>query len=450
MNDIYSLFNDRIEDGKIFKTKGKNMNISIDYSGDYLPLLTSELEEKLQSIHQGIQAKSGLGSDFLGWTDWPSSTSLEFLQDIKQTAEHIRSTSDVLVVIGIGGSYLGSKAIIEALSTPFKKSEGLEVIFAGHLVDGEYLKQLITYLDDKEVTLNVISKSGTTSEPAIAFRFLQQYMEKRYGEQAASRILVTTDEEKGALRSLAIEKGYRRYVVPGNIGGRYSVFTAVGLLPIAAAGYDIEQFIQGAKKAEQEFGVFDVKSNTAIQYAIIRKHLYDAGYPVEIMATFDEKLRFVQEWWKQLFGESEGKEGKGIFPASVLYSTDLHSLGQYIQDGKRMLFETFLMVQKVADDLTVFEAENNGDELNYLSGLTLHEFNEACHKATATAHLDGGVPQITLTIEQLDELHLGHLLYFYMIACAYSAYLLDINPFDQPGVEAYKTNIFKILKKPGY
>ncbi|MEK4486009.1 glucose-6-phosphate isomerase [Psychrobacillus sp. FSL H8-0484] len=426
------------------------MNILVNYSGDYLQLLTPELEKKLQAIHHGIHTKSAEGADYLGWAEWPSSISPAFVQDIKETAERIRSTSDVLVVIGIGGSYLGSKAVIEALSTPFQNSNDLEVIFAGHLVSGEYIKQLMAYLDNKEVTLNIISKSGTTTEPAIAFRFLQQYMEKRYGNQAASRILVTTDEEKGALRTLAIEKGYRRFVIPGNIGGRYSVFTAVGLLPIAAAGHDIEKLINGARTAEKEFGVFDTNSNPAIQYAVIRNYLYNAGYPVEIMATFDEKLKYVQEWWKQLFGESEGKGGKGIFPTSVLYSTDLHSLGQYIQDGKRMLFETFLMVEKPTGDLTVFEEENDGDELNYLSGLTLHEFNSACHEATQTAHLAGGVPQISLTFEQLDEQHLGHLLYFYMMACAYSAYLLDINPFDQPGVEDYKSNIFKILKKPGY
>lgn len=426
------------------------MNISVNYSEDYQGLVSAELHEKLQAIHEGIQTKTSTGSDFLGWVNWPSSLTPEFLQDIKVTADRIRSNSEVLVVIGIGGSYLGSKAVLEALSTPFQKDDHLEVIFAGQLVSGSYLKQLIAYLDSKEVTLNVISKSGTTTEPAIAFRFLRQYMEERYGEESASRIIVTTDEEKGALLSLAKEKGYKRYVVPGDIGGRYSVFTAVGLLPIAAAGHDIEQLIAGAKKAEEELQEFDIKSNAAVKYAVIRKHLYDKGYPVEIMATFDEKLTYVQEWWKQLFGESEGKEGKGIFPASVLYSTDLHSLGQYIQDGKRMLFETFLMVEKASDDLTVFEAEDNRDELNYLSGLTLHDFNKACHEATASAHLAGGVPQITLMMEQLDEKHIGHLLYFYMMACAYSAYLLDINPFDQPGVEDYKRNIFKILKKPGY
>ena len=239
-------------------------------------------------------------------------------------------------------------------------------------------------------------------------------------------------------------------VVPGDIGGRYSVFTAVGLLPIAAAAYDVEELINGAKIAEQDFRTLDIENNPAIQYAIIRKHLYDLGYPVEILATFDDKLKYVQEWWKQLFGESEGKEGKGIFPTSVLYSTDLHSLGQYIQEGKRILFETFLLIEKVDEDLTVIESPQNGDELNYLSGLTLHEFNHVCYEATSIAHLQGGVPQIAITIDQVDEKHLGYLLYFYMMACAFSAYLLDINPFDQPGVEEYKTNIFKFLKKPGY
>lgn len=426
------------------------MNINVNFSGDYSQLVTPEIISKLEGIQQGIRTKSAAGSEFLGWVNWPSNISSEFLQDIQKTADQVSSISDVLVVIGIGGSYLGSKAVIEALATPFETKEGLEVIFAGHMVSGEYLKQLMSYLDGKEVSLNVISKSGKTTEPALAFRFLQQYMEKRYGDLATSRIIVTTDEEKGALLSLAIEKGYKRYVVPNDIGGRYSVFTAVGLLPIAAAGYNIEKLMAGAAKAEQEFSTVDTKTNSAIQYAIIRKHLYDSGYPVEIMATFDEKLRYIQEWWKQLFGESEGKEGKGIFPASVVYSTDLHSLGQYIQDGKRMLFETFLTVEKANEDLTVFEAENDGDELNYLSGLTLHEFNKACHEATSSAHLDGGVAQVSLSIEQIDEEHIGYLLYFYMISCAYSAYLLDINPFDQPGVEDYKNNIFKILKKPGY
>lgn len=426
------------------------MKIAFNYSGNYSNLLTSELKQKIKRIHHGIHSKSGVGSDYLGWVDWPSSLNHEWLMEIKDTAKEIREKSNVLVVIGIGGSYLGAKAILEALSKNFQSFNKLEVIFAGHLVSGSYLQQLMKYLDSKEVTINVISKSGTTTEPAIASRFLIQYMEKRYGEQAASRIIVTTDEKKGALRTLAIEKGYKRLTVPENIGGRYSVFTAVGLLPIAAAGYDIDELLFGAKMAQKELQGTDVENNPAIQYAIIRKNLYDAGYPVEILTSFDDKLKYVQEWWKQLFAESEGKDGKGIFPTSALYSTDLHSLGQYIQDGQRMLFETFLLIEKVDEDLTIFESEQNGDELNYLSGLTLHEFNQVCYEATSIAHLQGGVPQITITIHQLDERHLGHLLYFFMMACAYSAYLLDINPFDQPGVEEYKTNIFKFLKKPGF
>ncbi|MGG0658485.1 glucose-6-phosphate isomerase [Rummeliibacillus pycnus] len=426
------------------------MKISLNYSGNYSNLLSPELKLKIQTIHDGIYTKTGIGSDYLGWIDWPSSISQDWLKNLNDTAKDIRDKSNVLVVIGIGGSYLGAKAVLEALSKNFQPFKKLEVIFAGHLVSGTYLKQLMQYLDSKEVTINVISKSGTTTEPAIASRFLIQYMEKRYGEQASSRIIVTTDGKKGALRSLAIAKGYKRLVVPEDIGGRYSVFTAVGLLPFVAAGYDIEELLLGAKIAQQEFQIVDVENNPAIQYAIIRKNLYDSGYPVEILATFDDKLKYVQEWWKQLFGESEGKDGKGIFPTSVLYSTDLHSLGQYIQDGKRMLFETFLLVDKVDEDLTIVESFQNGDDLNYLSGLSLHEFNHVCYEATSIAHLQGGVPQIAITIDQLDERHLGHLLYFFMIACAYSAYLLDINPFDQPGVEEYKMNIFKFLKKPGY
>lgn len=426
------------------------MDITIGFSDDYTQLLSPELGKKLETIYNGMKSKTSFGSDFLGWLNWPSSISHELLEEINTTADYIRSTSDVLIVIGIGGSYIGSKAVIEALSIPFKKNNSLEVIFAGHSVNGSYLKKLLKYIDDKEVTLNVISKSGTTTEPAIAFRFLRQYMENRYGSSAASRIIVTTDQDKGALRSLAIEQGYKRFVVPNDIGGRYSVFTAVGLLPIAAAGFNIIELIAGAKKAEEQFGHFDIHNNPAIQYAVLRKRLHDNGYLIEIMASFEEKLRYLQEWWKQLFGESEGKDKKGIFPSSVQYSTDLHSLGQYIQEGQRNLFETFLIVKNIDEDLTIVESSNNGDELNYLSGLSLHAFNKVCHEATANAHLDGGVPQVTITIDQIDEKHIGHLLYFYMMSCTYSAYLLEINPFDQPGVEAYKTNISKILKKNVY
>lgn len=426
------------------------MTIKLTYSGEYQELVSPELEAKLNVIHENLQNKKGVGSEFLGWHDWASRMSETFLHDIQQTADRIRKNSDVLVVIGIGGSYLGSKAVIEALTPHFHTNPEIEVLYAGHQVSGEYLAKLIKYLDDKEVTLNVISKSGTTTEPALAFRFLQKYMEDRYGDDAVSRIIVTTDAEKGSLLSLSKEKGYQRFEVPSDIGGRYSVLTAVGLLPIAVAGYSIRDLVKGASNAEEAFQQFDMNSNVAIQYAVIRNHLYNQNYSIEILATFEPKLTYLQEWWKQLFGESEGKEQKGIFPASVSFSTDLHSLGQYIQDGQRILFESFLIVEETANDLTVFTAENNGDELNYLSGLTLNEFNLACYEATSSAHLSGEVPQIGLTIKELNEENIGYLLYFYMVSCAYSAYLLGINPFDQPGVEDYKTNIFKILKKPGY
>ena len=425
--------------------------IELTYSGSFETVLTDGKKTALKGIHENLYNKEGRGADFLGWLDWPSTVDPEFLERIQKTADVIQKKSDVLVVIGIGGSYLGAKAALSALSPYFKAADHkTEVLFAGHQVSGEYLKQLLAYLDGKEVMVNVISKSGKTTEPALAFRFLKKYMQDRYGDSAAERIIVTTDAEKGALVNLAIENGYERFVVPEDVGGRYSVFTAVGLLPIAAAGYSIEQLMAGAKDAEQAYQSFDPDNNPAIRYAAARHHLYTEGYTTEVMAVFEPKLAFVQEWWKQLFGESEGKEGKGIFPASVAFTTDLHSMGQYIQDGIRNLFESFLLIKEANEDLTVFEADNDGDELNYMAGISLQEFNHVAYKGTSSAHLDGGVPQLSLTLQKMDEFHLGHLFYFYMISCAYSAYLLDINPFDQPGVEDYKNNIFKLLKKPGY
>lgn len=425
--------------------------IELTYSGSFGAILTDEKKKALKEIHENLYEKEGQGSDFLGWLDWPSTVQPEFMDRIQQAADNIQKNADVLVVIGIGGSYLGAKAALTALSPYFNKShKTTEVLFAGHQVSGEYLKQLLAHLDGKSVMVNVISKSGKTTEPALAFRFLKKYLEDRYGSEAAERIIVTTDEEKGALVNLAIDNGYQRFVVPEDVGGRYSVFTAVGLLPIAAAGFSISELMKGAKDAEQAYRVFDTDHNPAIRYAAARHHLYTEGYTTEVMATFEPKLAYVQEWWKQLFGESEGKDGKGIFPASVSFTTDLHSMGQYIQDGIRNIFESFLLIKESKEDLTVFEAENDGDELNYLAGISLQEFNHVAYKGTSSAHLDGGVPQMSLTIKKMDEFHLGHLFYFYMISCAYSAYLLDINPFDQPGVEDYKNNIFKLLKKPGY
>ena len=424
--------------------------VKITFSESIGSVLTLEKRTQLKQIHENLYNKEGKGSDFLGWLDWPSTLDEEFLAKVEKTAAQIRDNADVLVVIGIGGSYLGAKAVLSALDPYFSKESGLEVLFAGHQVSGEYLKQLLAHLEGKRVMVNVISKSGKTTEPAIAFRFLKDYMEKRYGQEAAERIIVTTDAEKGALLTLAEENGYERFVVPADVGGRYSVFTAVGLVPIAAAGYSIRDLIAGAANAEELYDDIDADENPALQYAAVRHQLYVEGYTTEVMATFEPKLSFVQEWWKQLFGESEGKEGKGIFPASVSFTTDLHSMGQYIQDGKRNLFETFLLVQEANEDLTIFEAENDDDELNYMAGLPLQEFNHVAYKGTSSAHLDGGVPQLSLTIPKINEYHLGHLLYFYMLSCSYSAYLLDINPFDQPGVEDYKNNIFKLLNKPGF
>ncbi|ANU15383.1 glucose-6-phosphate isomerase [Planococcus halocryophilus] len=424
--------------------------VEITFSQSIGSVLTLEKRAQLKQIHEDLYSKKGKGSDFLGWLDWPSTLDSAFMEKVEKTATQIRDKADVLVVIGIGGSYLGAKAVLSALDPYFKKETGLEVVFAGHQVSGEYLKQLLAHLDGKRVMVNVISKSGKTTEPAIAFRFLKDYMEKRYGQEAAERIIVTTDAEKGALLTLAEENGYERFVVPADVGGRYSVFTAVGLVPIAAAGYSIKDLLAGAADAEKVYNNINFDENVAVQYAAVRHQLYVEGYTTEVMAIFEPKLSFVQEWWKQLFGESEGKEGKGIFPASVSFTTDLHSMGQYIQDGKRNLFETFLLVQEANEDLTVFEAENDGDELNYLAGLSLQEFNHVAHKGTSSAHLDGGVPQLSLTIPKIDEFQLGHLLYFYMLSCAYSAYMLDINPFDQPGVEDYKNNVFKLLNKPGF
>lgn len=424
--------------------------IDLTYSEAIESAVDLKMKTRLQQIQEGLYAKQGDGSDFLGWLDWPSSMPQEFLEKIEDTAKAIRDKADVLVVIGIGGSYLGAKAVLSALSPYFQKDEQLEVLFAGHQVSGEYLKQLLEHLEGKEVVVNVISKSGKTTEPAIAFRFLRNYMEKRYGDGAAERIIVTTDAEKGALRQLAETKGYERFIVPDDVGGRYSVFTAVGLLPIAAAGHSIRDLVEGAKEAEAAYREAGPDQNPAMQYAAIRHHLYIQGYTTEVNAIFEPKLSFVQEWWKQLFGESEGKEGKGIFPASVVFTTDLHSLGQFIQDGQRNLFETFLLVKEAQQDLEIFETPEDGDELNYIAGLSLQEFNHIAHKGTSNAHLSGSVPQVSLTVDRIDESHIGHLLYFYMLSCAYSAYLLGINPFDQPGVEEYKNNIFKLLKKPGF
>lgn len=406
--------------------------------------------EKIDSvsrIHKMIHNRTGAGSEYMGWLDWSSNVDESFIQEIENTAQSIQVNSDVFVVIGIGGSYLGSKAIIDMLGTHFPDTNKTEILYAGHNVSGTYLKQLMNYLDDKEVSLNVISKSGTTTEPAIAFRVLRQYMEKRYGVEAKNRIIATTDPETGALFQMAVENDYKRFEIPENIGGRYSVLTAVGLLPIAVAGISIREFLNGASTAEKSLNSPIIEENPAYQYAVTRQHLSQEGFSTEILASFEPQLVSFHEWWKQLFGESEGKQHQGIFPASVVYTTDLHSLGQYIQDGKRNLFETMISFTDHNDDLHLPEDEQNLDELNYISEISLHEFNRKALIGTASAHKEGGVPVLHIEVEKYDAFHVGYLMYFFMKACAMSAYLMDINPFDQPGVEFYKVNTKKLLGK---
>ncbi len=392
-----------------------------------------------------LQSREGLGKDYLGWLDLPQTIEKE-LPKILEVSKEIQTTSDVLVVVGIGGSYLGAKAFLEALLPTFNK-EGTEVVFAGHNMSSEYLDELGCYLEKKDFSLNVISKSGTTTEPAIAFRFLKKLLISKYGDKASERIYVTTDCSKGALKAQALEHNYTSFVIRDDIGGRFSVLSPVGLLPISVAGIDIKAVVAGSKKALVE----QRKPNSdAICYAAIRNVLYSKGYYVELLVNYEPKMTYLSEWWKQLFGESEGKNQKGIFPASVIFSTDLHSLGQYIQDGKRMLFETVIAFKNSDNNIVIEQEIDNSDGLNYLANKTVKEINYTAMEATIMAHVNGGVPNIVLELEKLDAFHLGYLVYFFELSCALSAYLLGVNPFDQPGVELYKQNMFTLLNKPGF
>ena len=401
-----------------------------------------------------LNAGTGPGNDFLGWLSLPDDI-LHQLDKIEKTARHLKSVSDTTVVIGIGGSYLGARAVIEALShsfSPFLKTKHHDVIYAGQNICEDYLSDLLEILDSRNYSIVVISKSGTTTEPAIAFRILKDHLERKVGKPvAADRIIAITDAKKGALRSLAETNGYETLVIPDNIGGRYSVFTPVGLLPIAIAGPDIRMLVKGAKAMEElTRNNKHAISNPALLYAAARNLILQTGKPIEIMVEFTPKLHFMAEWWKQLYGESEGKDGKGIFPASVDMTTDLHSLGQYIQDGQRILFETMISVKNPVKKLTIPLEKDDSDQLNYLAGKRLSEVNHNAETGTTLAHNDGKVPIITITIPALDEYYTGQLMYFFEIACAISGYILDVNPFDQPGVEAYKNNMFALLKKPGF
>jgi glucose-6-phosphate isomerase len=425
-------------------------NISKFVSVEEVIALAQLSVRHLDSLNSG----TGAGNDFLGWLSLPDDI-LKQLDEIEATAKRLRSVSDTTVVIGIGGSYLGARAVTEALSHSFSsllKTKHHDIIYAGQNICEDFLSDLLEILDERNYSIVVISKSGTTTEPAIAFRILKDHLERKVGKtEAARRIVAITDAKKGALRSLAETKSYESFIIPDNIGGRYSVLSPVGLLPISISGYDIKTLVKGAKTME---GLTrknkNATTNPSLLYAAARNLILQSGKPIEIMVGFTPRLHFFCEWWKQLYGESEGKDGKGIFPASVDLTTDLHSLGQYIQDGQRILFETMLSVKTPSKELTIPMEENDADQLNYLAGKRLSEVNHNAETGTTLAHNDGNVPIITITIPALDEFYTGQLIYFFEMACALSGYILDVNPFDQPGVEAYKKNMFALLNKPGY
>lgn len=371
----------------------------------------------------------------------------EDLHDIQQLALSIQENIQVFLVIGVGGSFLGARAVIDALSPYFCKNNSVEILYAGNNMSGSYLKELLCYLDSKEVYVNVISKSGSTMEPALAFRIVKEYMVKRYGCKSKERIIVTTDARKGILKQIADKEGYRQLIVPKDIGGRYSVFTPVGLLPIAVAGIDIEEFICGGKKAEVDFSSTNLEQSAAYQYALSRYELYKKGYSVEILASFEPRLNKLHEWWKQLFGESEGKEHKGLYPSTVNYSTDLHAIGQFIQEGSRIMFETLIHFEEIEDDIEIPLTLDNLDGLNYLGGRSMYHINTKSKDGVVLAHEEGGVPVLRIELPKLDAYHVGYLMMFFMKACVISANLLEVNPFDQPGVEAYKKKMLELLKK---
>ena len=396
-------------------------------------------KKEVLKAHTNLHEKQGAGSDFLGWVNLK--LDVQELEKIKVAASKIRKQSDLLIVIGIGGSYLGSKAVIDALSHTFNPKN---VIFAGNNMSSDYLNDLLDYIKDKDISLNVISKSGTTIEPALTFKVLREYIEEKYGEdKAKDRIFVTTDKEKGVLKKLADEKGYETFVVPDDIGGRYSVFTAVGLLPIASAGINIDRLLDGVYSAEKKYS--SLENNDCYDYAVARNIMYKKKKKIELLVNYEPKLHYISEWWKQLFGESEGKEEKGIFPASVDNTTDLHSMGQYIQEGERILFETVINIKKPYRDFTLTCEEGSPDALDYLNGKTLNEINHKAMEGTVIAHVNRKVPNIMIEVDKLDEFNLGELLYFFEKACGISGHLLGVNPFNQPGVEAYKKEMFRLL-----
>lgn len=412
-----------------------------------------EHSEVVEAINKELEEKSSDEKEFVGWLHLPTKHDKREFNRIKKAANKIREDSDILLVIGIGGSYLGARAVIEALHSSIygEDKSKTHVIFVGNNLSGNYINDVIELLEDKDFSINVISKSGTTTEPAIAFRIFREIIENKYGiKEARKRIYVTTDKKKGALKTLADAEGYEKFVIPDNVGGRYSVLTAVGLLPIAASGIDIDMLMNGAQTAEDKYSDTSLKYNECYKYAVARNLLYESDKSIEMLVTYEPKMHYMIEWWKQLFGESEGKDGKGLFPAGAEFTTDLHSLGQYIQEGRRIMFETVLNIENIEKDITINFDEDNLDNLNYLQGKKLSYVNQKAMEGTIQAHTEGGVPNIVMDIDYLNEESLGELIYFFEKACAMSAELLEVNPFNQPGVEKYKTNMFKLLKKPGY
>lgn len=408
----------------------------------------------VEEIHNELIDKSEDENEFVGWLNLPSQyKKSEEYKKIKKAARKIKSDSDILLVIGIGGSYLGARAVIEALHSSFYGFDQTtpHIVFVGNNLSPNYIKDVMDLLEGKDFSINVISKSGTTTEPAIAFRIFREIIENKYGlKEARKRIYVTTDAKKGALKQLAEAEGYETFIIPDNVGGRYSVLTPVGLLPIAASGIDIDELMEGAIVAQDRYLDRALEYNECYQYAVARNLLYEQDKSIEMLESYEPKLHYFIEWWKQLFGESEGKDGKGLFPAGAEFTTDLHSLGQYIQEGRRIMFETVLDIEKSENDITIGFDEDNLDNLNYLSGKELSYVNRKAMEGTIQAHVDGDVPNIIISMKELNAENLGELIYFFEKACAMSAELLEVNPFNQPGVEKYKTNMFKLLKKPGY
>lgn len=414
------------------------------------------MKKQVELASQTLEKGLGVGKDFLGWLSLPTDYDKEEFARIQAVSKKIQNNSEVFVIVGIGGSYLGARAVIECLthsfsnSLPKGKRKIPEIYFVGQNISGRYVKHLLEVIGDKDLSINVISKSGTTTEPAIAFRILKKKLEKKYGKTGAKeRIFATTDMEKGALKFLADKEGYETFVIPDNVGGRFSIFTAVGLLPIAVAGISIEELLRGAQAGEKEYST-SFEENICYQYAAVRNILYRKNISIEVLVNYDPRFHYIAEWWKQLFGESEGKDGKGLFPASVDLSTDLHSMGQYLQDGKRILIETVLQVESEEEDILLESEEEDLDDLNYLSEKSMNFINEKAFAGTLLAHLDGGVPNFVLTLPRVDAYHIGKLLYFFQKACGVSGYLLGVNPFNQPGVESYKKNMFALLGKKGY